>query len=212
MDALFDMIKSIEYHGSITMPIVSMHKLPVNVSIERKKYTQMKDGAEVSEIYYYFEISDSYYRTENDSYHYYFKTFDRSQTDEQIKLMLEKIVLFIKTCKIDKLTGMFRTEGDEMMSMCDKNIHNFSRLIDLFEDVEHIKTVLNRCCVCHDWTHTTLKDCSHSVCIDCLSQLEMKTCEDCCGDDPYCNCDKCRGLERVKACPMCRNYIIEGIE
>jgi hypothetical protein len=171
----------------------------------------LSDGIEVGDTRCYFKITDNHYHCDGDHYHYYFKLFDPIITDDELKIILEYCVRFIKNCKIDKLTGKFYLEGDEITPYA-KNINDFAKLADLFEDVEHIKTLLNRCCVCHEWTQTSLKGCKHPVCLDCWRQLTVINCDDCDGDDPMNNCDKCQGLEKVQACPMCREYIIEGIE
>jgi len=201
MDALFEMVKSIE-SGDVQFPIESLYGIKVCVYIEKKSYP---DG----DIFYYFKISDNHYRTE-DRYNYYFKSYTKIKTDEELKIMLECCVRFVKKCKIDKLTGRFVLEGVEK-SQYEKNTHNFVRIINLFEDVEHIKTILNKCCVCHDWTHTTLKECQHPVCLECLIRLQIKPCEHCGGDDTHANCDNCLGLEKISTCPLCRSAILEGI-
>lgn len=203
MDALFEMIKSIERDGTVVLPIDKIHDIKVYVDIEKKVYTR---NCDCDEVMYYFHIRDNYYCCE-DRYNYYFKSFEKIKTDIQIKLMLECCVRFIKNCKVDKLVGMFVIDEDNNV-----NVRAFEKLVGLFEDMEHVKTSLNRCCVCHDWTHTKLKECSHPVCLECLIKLEEKECEECYGDDPTMCCDKCRGLERIRTCPMCREYIIEGIE
>jgi len=203
MEALFQMINSIEKHGSVSFPIKSIHGLKVNASIEKRVFD---DG----DVFYTFCISDSYYLGNEENYDYYGKTYTKIKTDQELKIMLECCVRFVKQCKIDKLTGKFALEGSEKCKY-EKNIHDYARLIDLFEDVEHIKTILNKCSVCHDWTATTLKECEHPLCIDCLRHLVVKPCECCYGDDPHANCDCCRGLEEVSTCPLCRRAIVEGI-
>ena len=208
MDALFEMIKSIEKRGSVVLPITSIHNIKVVVDIEKIVYTNNRCNCDGDEKRYYFRIIDNHYHNE-DNYRYYFNSFDIF-TDEFLREKLEWFVRFIKNCEINKLTGQFHIEDDPSNETT--NIRNFETLVGLFEDMEHVKTMLNRCCVCHDWTHTTLKDCSHTVCLDCLMKLEEKDCEECHGDDPSHCCDKCEGMEQVRSCPMCREYIINGIE
>ena len=214
MDALFEMVKhEMKGDSNLTFPIQTIHGISVSAKIYKvinkcdAKYRDKDD----SDIYYKFDIEDHYHRKKEDAADYYNKTFCKINSDDDLRVMLECCVRFLKNCKIDKLTGRFITEKIDTHCYI-KNTHNFARLADLFEDIPHITTVLNRCCVCHDWTRTFTSDCHHTLCLECLSQIKLVECDDCYNDDPQACCDKCCGLGEVRPCPLCRGYIIEGLD
>ena len=70
MDALFEMIKSIEKRGSVTLPIEAIHNIKVIVDIEKIVYTNNRCNCEGDENRYYFRIIDNHYHAE-DNYRYY---------------------------------------------------------------------------------------------------------------------------------------------
>lgn len=209
------MIKDeIKESGSIALPIKKIHGLGVDAEIIKRANNPPPHEKKEITYSYSFIIKDNHYRTfdNDDGYEYYHKYYQDGtiKTDEELKIMLECCVRFIKQCKIDKITGHFALEG--VVNGCfEKNMHDFARLAELFEDVEHVETLLNKCCVCHEWTRTSLKDCKHVVCLDCMSKLQKKNCSECHGCNPHSDCDECLGLERVASCPMCRKQIISGI-
>jgi len=207
------MIKDeIKETGSITLPIKKIHGLCVDAEIIKRANKPLLHEKKKTTYSYAFIIKDDHYRCDDDHWEYYHKYYhdDTIKTDEDLKIMLECCVRFIKQCKIDKVTGHFALDG--VVNGCyEKNQHDFVRLAELFEDVEHVKTLLNKCCVCHEWTRTSLKDCDHDVCVDCVSKLQKKECSACHGYDPHCECQECCGLEKVASCPMCRKPITSGI-
>lgn len=212
MDALFEMVKiEMENNSNLTFPIQTIHGLSVSAKIYKHTNScRPKDKKKgEADIYYGFAIEDDYHHGENRD-DYYNKRFDDINNDDDLKVMLEYCVRFIKSCRIDKLTGRFILEDGEKCCYV-KNTHNFVRLADLFEDIPHVTTVLNRCCVCHDWTRTFTSDCHHPLCLECLSQIKMDDCDECNNDDPSGCCDKCVGLGEMRSCPMCRGYIFMGL-
>jgi len=204
MDAIYEMLNLIEKHGSITFPITKMFGLSVDVSIE--KYIN-NDKVSV----YSFEITDSHYRGDNRTMYYETDFKLTENTEKEIKTMIEYCCKFVAKCKINKLTGKFYWE-EQSLSHHTKNMEDFAKLIELFVDLEHVETILNKCSVCYDYTNTKLKDCSHDLCLDCLSKLTKKDCEQCGGNDPMCCCDRCLGLETISTCPVCREYILGGLD
>ena len=202
MDELFKMITSeIGEHGCVCFPIKSIHGFGVSASLMKRLSYEKK-------IIYIFEIENDEWRMDN-HWTYYYKLFDAINNDADIKIMLECCVRFIKHCKIDKITGRFIIDGEK--SCYNGGLRDFSRIAELFEDIEHVELIINRCCVCHDWTKLKLRDCDHHVCLECLSKIVKKDCEECHGEERGDCCDKCLSLERVRSCPMCRGYITTGI-
>jgi hypothetical protein len=215
MDALFTMIKDgIIEAGSLTMPIKKIHGLSVTVEIRKRTNKPKPQEKKKATHAYTFIIKDDHYHTgdEGEEWEYYQKYYSDGliKTDEELKIMLECCIRFIKQCKIDKLTGHFALEG--VTNGCyEKNMYDFVKLAELFEDIEHVKPLLSKCCVCTEWTRTSLKDCDHNVCLDCMSKLVKKDCSGCNGYDPQHCCSECCGLQQVASCPMCRKQIIAGI-
>ena len=198
------MLKAIEKNGSVTFPITKMFGLNVDVSIE-KYINHDKDSV------YSFEIADNHYRGEPINLYYQTIFKFTENTKEEINTMIEYCCKFIAKCKINKLTGKFYWEHQKP-SHNTENMNNFAKLIDLFVDLEHVETIINKCSVCYEYTNTRLKDCSHDLCLDCLSKLVKKDCEQCGGVDHMCCCDRCLGLETIATCPVCREYILGGLD
>lgn len=206
MDALFEMIKSMK--GSICFPINTIHNLGVDVGLTQRIDTHGVRPNTKEIMNYSLHIIDDTYHTDY-KHHYYSKTFNDVDCDIKIKQMCEEILRTIKNLKLDKFTGRMTVVGDEK-DCYEKNMEVYFNLANMFKDIEHVKMCCNECCVCQEWTRTQLKDCSHWVCIDCISKLEKKHCEDCRGEDDGDICEKCEGLHVVRSCPMCRGYICNG--
>tara|TARA_R110000868_G_scaffold185862_2_gene427909 strand:- start:14668 stop:15243 length:576 start_codon:yes stop_codon:yes gene_type:complete len=112
-----------------------------------------------------------------------------SQSRDNIKSVLEDFIEFTDKVVVDKLNGKLVMNND-----AEKEGELVKEFCDLFEKKNMIPSI-KECCVCYAPTKTRT-DCKHSVCISCISGIEMKEDE---------NEDDCH----FKQCPMCRENIEE---
>ena len=112
--------------------------------------------------------------------------------DAFLQNMVRRLLLNLKTIKINKINGRFCINHichhvmDELWTMfCDE-----------FKEVDTLTLALDECCVCYTFTKT-ITNCKHSLCLDCVSKIKDETSND---DDTNIH-------EDYKNCPMCRQRI-----
>jgi len=190
-----------------SLPISSIHGLDTTVYFARKNKCSCSLLAEEPPATFAFVIQDREFHG-NFKWTYYRKDFKDIKTDQDITIMMECIVRFIKNCVVNNLRGGFLLP-DQMLK--DKEGFGWGDFGDLFENIEHVKMPMAPCCVCHDWTMSKTEDCKHPLCISCLAKLPKVKCEECEDCDGCEDCEECDGIHNTRRCPMCRGDIVHGM-